>query len=88
MWIKLVLLFLLLCGISVKAASVPVQYTASDSLAVERLLETGRKERGDENRMIYYGKKFLDVPYAAHTLEVGEEEKLVVNLSQMLLNGE
>lgn len=83
MWIKLVLLFLLLCGISVKAASVPVQYTASDSLAVERLLETGQKERGDENRMIYYGKKFLDVPYAAHTLEVGEEEKLVVNLSQM-----
>lgn len=83
MWIKLVLLFLLLCGISVKAASVPVQYTASDSLAVERLLETGRKERGDENRMIYYGKKFLDVPYAAHTLEVGDEEKLVVNLSQM-----
>lgn len=83
MWIKLVLLFLLLCGISVKAASVPVQYTASDSLAVERLLETGQKERGDENRMIYYGKKFLDVPYAAHTLEVGDEEKLVVNLSQM-----
>lgn len=83
MWIKLVLLFLLLCGISAKAASVPVQYTASDSLAVERLLETGRKERGDENRMIYYGKKFLDVPYAAHTLEVGDEEKLVVNLSQM-----
>lgn len=83
MWIKLVLLFLLLCGISAKAASVPVQYTASDSLAVERLLETGRKERGDENRMIYYGKKFLDVPYVAHTLEVGDEEKLVVNLSQM-----
>lgn len=83
MWIKLVLLFLLLCGISAKAASVPVQYTASDSLAVERLLETGRKERGDENRVIYYGKKFLDVPYAAHTLEVGDEEKLVVNLSQM-----
>lgn len=83
MWIKSVLLFFLLCGISAKAASVPVQYTASDSLAVERLLETGRKERGDENRMIYYGKKFLDVPYAAHTLEVGDEEKLVVNLSQM-----
>lgn len=83
MWIKSVLLFFLLCGISVKAASVPVQYTASDSLAVERLLETGRKERGDENRMVYYGKKFLDVPYAAHTLEVGDEEQLVVNLSQM-----
>lgn len=83
MWIKSVLLFFLLCGISAKAASVPVQYTASDSLAVERLLETGRKERGDENRMIYYGKKFLDVPYVAHTLEVGDEEKLVVNLSQM-----
>lgn len=83
MWIKSVLLFFLLCGISAKAASLPVQYTASDSLTVERLLETGRTERGDENRMIYYGKKFLDVPYAAHTLEVGDEEKLVVNLSQM-----
>lgn len=83
MWIKSVLLFFLLCGISAKAASVPVQYTASDSLTVERLLETGRKERGDENRMVYYGKKFLDIPYVAHTLEVGDEEQLVVNLSQM-----
>lgn len=83
MWIKSVLLFFLLCGISAKAASVPVRYTASDSLTVERLLKTGRKERGDENRMIYYGKKFLDVPYVAHTLEVGDEEQLVVNLSQM-----
>ncbi|MCD8236889.1 MAG: DUF1460 domain-containing protein [Prevotellaceae bacterium] len=71
------------CGLSARTTSAPVRYEASDSLTVERLLRIGRTERGDENRMIYYGKKFLDVPYVAHTLEVGDEEQLVVNLSQM-----
>ncbi len=76
-----VLLFCLLCDLHAHAVS--VQYSASDSLMVEQLLRIGQQERGNENRMIYYGKKFLDVPYVAHTLEIGNEEKLVVNLKQV-----
>ena len=31
------------------------------------------------NAMLKYGLNFLKTPYVAHTLEVNEEEKLVVN---------
>lgn len=60
-----------------------VVFTVSDSVTVERLLRVGSKERGDENRMVYYGRKFAGIPYVAHTLEKGDEERLIVNLRQM-----
>lgn len=35
------------------------------------------------NAMLKYGLNFLKTPYVAHTLEVNEEEKLVVNFSEV-----
>lgn len=60
-----------------------VEYSKADSALVMRLLETAQTERGTENRIFYFGKKFLGVPYVAHTLELGDEEHLIVNLHEL-----
>ena len=57
-----------------------VEYTREDSTLVTRLLEDAKTERGTENHVFYFGKKFLGLPYVAHTLEEGETEHLIVNL--------
>lgn len=36
-----------------------------------------------DNAMLKYGLNFLKTPYVAHTLEVNEEEKLVVNFDEV-----
>ena len=37
----------------------------------------------DENAMLNYGINFLDVPYVAHTLEVNDNEELVINCDEV-----
>ena len=57
-----------------------VEYTQADSALVVKLLKDVQTQRGKENRVFYFGKKFLGIPYVAHTLELGEKEHLIVNL--------
>ncbi|MBQ9230302.1 MAG: DUF1460 domain-containing protein [Prevotella sp.] len=59
------------------------EYTKEDSALVVRLLEEAKTKRGKENRMMYFGKKFLGLPYVGHTLENGDEEHLIVNLREL-----
>lgn len=56
-----------------------VVYTKNDSAAVVALLADSVV--GDE--VLYYARKFIGVPYVAHTLEISDPEKLVVNLREM-----
>ena len=57
-----------------------VEYTQSDSALVVALLDAAKNQRGSENPIFYFGKKFLGLPYVAHTLELGDKEHLIVNL--------
>ena len=57
-----------------------VEYTKEDSIQVVKLLQEAPKKRGTENRIFYFGKKFLGLPYVAHTLELSDTEHLIVNL--------
>ncbi|MCR5312468.1 MAG: DUF1460 domain-containing protein [Bacteroidaceae bacterium] len=59
------------------------EYTKEDSTLVVKLLNEAKTERGEENPMLYFGKKFLGVPYVAHTLENGDVEHLIVNLHEL-----
>lgn len=59
-----------------------VQYQKSDSLKVIELLGKARELPRNENLIIFFAKEFKDVPYVAHTLEVNNIEKLVVNLRE------
>ncbi len=80
---KLVIILLSLAlGISqVEAAN--IIYQKSDSAKVVNLLRKAASLPRGVNRMVWFGKQFLGVPYVANTLEVGNSEKLVVNLRQL-----
>ena len=56
-----------------------VVYSVADSLEVVKLLS----EDCGENDVIYYARHFLGRPYVAHTLEVADPEKLVVDLQRL-----
>ena len=68
----LIILTLLLLAIPLKGlAEVP------DSVTVERLLASG------DTTTLYYARQLIGRPYVAYTLEVNDEEQLVVNLRQL-----
>ncbi|MBR1932548.1 MAG: DUF1460 domain-containing protein [Prevotella sp.] len=54
-----------------------VTYSKADSIAIERLLA------GGATSVLHYARQFVDVPYVAHTLEVNDDERLVVNTRQL-----
>ena len=70
----------LVCLFLCVGAGAQVEVTPEDSALVVQLLQKAKAERGDEPRMMYFGKKFLGLPYVAHTLENGDREHLIVNL--------
>lgn len=76
-----ILFLLLLIGQS--AWGQKIEYSKADSMTIVRLLSNAKQERGNEPGMIYFGKKFLGVPYVGHTLENGEREHLIVNTREL-----
>jgi hypothetical protein len=63
-----------------ESMDIDVEYTKEDSALVVKLLTEAPTQRGKENRMMYFGKKFLGLPYVGFTLENGDKEHLIVNL--------
>lgn len=57
-----------------------VLYTKDDSLKVVSML---RSDVSEQNDVLFYAYKFIDIPYVAQTLEKADPEKLVVNLRQL-----
>lgn len=55
----------------------------SDSIKICNLLEESKRYSQADDVVSYFAKKFVGIPYVAHTLEVNDEEQLVVNLRQM-----
>ncbi len=56
-----------------------VVYTREDSAEVVRLLRLS-PEGSD---VLFYARRFLNVPYVAHTLEVADPERIIVNLREL-----
>ena len=54
----------------------------TDSLRVVQLLEQGRKE-ATAPLHLWYARQLIGTPYVAQTLEVNQQERLVVNLHQL-----
>jgi len=73
-------IYLLVCFFIYNNVWAQVEVTRDDSIRVVDLLRRAVTERGDENRMIYFGRQFVGLPYVAHTLENGDREHLIVNL--------
>ena len=68
----LIILTLLLLAIPLKGLT-----EVPDSVTVERLLASG------DITTLYYARQLIGRPYVAYTLEVNDEEQLVVNLRQL-----
>lgn len=58
-------------------------YSREDSLKVVELLSEGCAQPRGTNLMLYFGHRLENVPYVPSTLEVNEEEELVVNLREL-----
>ena len=54
-----------------------------DASKIVRLLKTARQLSADSVLPLFFARQFLGVPYVAHTLEVNDSERLVVNTSQL-----
>lgn len=69
--------------ISAKISLDNVVYTAQDSIKVEQFLADAYKEK-PENAVLFFARKFIDVPYVAKTLDRdATQERVVVNLTEM-----
>ena len=60
-----------------------IQYDKEDSIKAVRLLNESRKLPEGTDIVIYFARQLKGIPYVAHTLEVNDKEKLVVNLRQL-----
>ena len=60
-----------------------VTYMKKDSITVCSLLAESRQLPRGANLHLFFARKFLGVPYVAHTLEINDDERLVVNTRQL-----
>ena len=60
-----------------------VCYQQSDSITICRLLDEAHSLPRTTNFPLFFARKFLGVPYVAYTLEVNDDERLVVNTRQL-----
>ena len=60
--------------------SAKVTYQPEDSVKVEALLARGAQQTDDTNLVLFYARELTGTPYVAKTLEVNDNEQLVVNL--------
>lgn len=65
------------------SANAQPQYTKADSTKIVNWLSEAQSLPDNTNLMLHFANKFIDVPYVAHTLEVNDRERLVVNLRQL-----
>lgn len=70
-------------SLSVQASSREVTALPKDSVTICQLLEEARLLPISANFPLFFARKFLGVPYVAHTLEVNDKEQLVVNTRQL-----
>ena len=75
---------MLLLGGTASARSAYSTYKKQDSVKIVTLLkEASRLKTKPKTWMLYFGKKFLGVPYVAGTLDAAKDERLVINTTQL-----
>ena len=74
--------FWLIPATAVGADKEAVTYQKKDSVTVCRLLAASRQLPRGTNLQLFFARKFLGLPYVAHTLEINYDERLVVNTRQ------
>jgi len=52
-------------------------------IRIESLLKDAKQQKSSTNFPLFFARQFLDVPYVAHTLEINDEERLVINTDEL-----
>lgn len=73
----------LLCIAIVSPATNLTTYTPEDSTKVITLLHKATTLKENTNLMLYFARQLKGIPYVAKTLEINNEERLIVNLRQL-----
>jgi hypothetical protein len=63
----------------VQGLAAQTTYQQADSIKICQLLSQANRETST----LWFARQFLNVPYVAHTLEVNDDERLVVNTRQL-----
>lgn len=63
----------------VQGMTAQTTYQQADSLKICQLLQQANRETS----ILWLARQFLGVPYVAHTLEINDDERLVVNTRQL-----
>lgn len=69
--------------LSAQTAVGQVSAMPADSLTICQLLDKARCQPRTTNFPLFFARQFLGRPYVAHTLEINDEEQLVVNTRQL-----
>jgi hypothetical protein len=77
---RLILVFMMVLGWATAALS-QVTFTREDSLTICRMLRQAKQEK--QTSTLYFARQFIGLPYVAHTLEVNDEEQLVINTREL-----
>ena len=73
-------LYIYIIGIMfVQGLAAQTTYQPADSIKICQLLS----QANSETSTLWFARQFLNVPYVAHTLEVNDDERLVVNTRQL-----
>ena len=73
-------LYIYIIGIMlVQGMAAQTTYQQADSIKICQLLAQANRETST----LWFARQFLGVPYVAHTLEVNDDERLVVNTRQL-----
>lgn len=73
----LIILLVIMACCQQQTQSQPVTYCPADSAEIVALLRQG------ESSPLFFARKFIGRPYVAHTLEVNDDERLVINTHQL-----
>ena len=81
---RFVMIVVCVCvALALTAQSQRPVYQKTDSLTICRLLSEARQQPRTTNMPLFFARKFMGIPYVAHTLEREGDERLVVNTRQL-----
>ena len=79
---KSIVLLLLLASFTYSQAR-NITHRKSDSIMVVKILKQAQLQPKQTNFQLFFARKFLNIPYVASTLDIFDDEHLIVNLGQM-----
>lgn len=81
---RVVILFILLSALTCGAAfGQSRHYLPEDSTFIVGLLDKASRLPASDNLQLFFAREFIGRPYVAHTLEVFDDERLVVNTREL-----